>query len=304
MQAPVRGKSQLQAAVSQQPAGLSLTHVPDSEDQEGSVVDPRDQDVQQSSKADAADATPGASSGSSDRTLPDSAHPRLEASQQQAIVASGTAEVEPEQSRSHNAAEAAGECGAAHDTPGTNRQDATQAALEILISINPKERVNLNNTDAEAARCNDCGQTVMGITGRGFGRQDLADNIYCMGCCKEGMQSVHNLNELELQSFIKLLRNVPILGFCGSQEEAFRELSRTSPCITQRSSGLSCVEPEDVLQCIQGELKRQATLGQKKEGAGDWDPSGVKPDSPDIVRDTATAIRKRGRYLQAQLRSG
>ncbi|KAL0023743.1 hypothetical protein WJX77_000649 [Trebouxia sp. C0004] len=100
MQAPVRGKSQLQAAVSQQPAGLSLTHVPDSEDQEGSVVDPRDQDVQQSSKADAADATPGASSGSSDRTLP----------------------VEPEQSRSHNAAEAAGECGAAHDTPGTNRQ--------------------------------------------------------------------------------------------------------------------------------------------------------------------------------------
>ncbi|KAL0023816.1 hypothetical protein WJX77_007863 [Trebouxia sp. C0004] len=183
-------------------------------------------------------------------------------------------------------------------------QDATQAALEILISINPKERVNLNNTDAEAARCNDCGQTVMGITGRGFGRQDLADNIYCMGCCKEGMQSVHNLNELELQSFIKLLRNVPILGFCGSQEEAFRELSRTSPCITQRSSGLSCVEPEDVLQCIQGELKRQATLGQKKEGAGDWDPSGVKPDSPDIVRDTATAIRKRGRYLQAQLRSG
>ena len=49
-------------------------------------------------------------------------------------------------------------------------------------------------------------------------------------------------------------------------------------------------------------LCRQAALGQKKEGAGDWDSSGVKADSPDIVRDTAAAIRKRGKYLQAQLR--
>ena len=38
--------------------------------------------------------------------------------------------------------------------------------------------------------------------------------------------------------------------------QAFKELSMTSPCITPCSSGLSCVKPEDVLQCIQGELKR------------------------------------------------
>ncbi|KAL0051712.1 hypothetical protein WJX82_000882 [Trebouxia sp. C0006] len=66
--------------------------------------------------------------------------------------------------------------------------DATQAALDILKSINPKERVNFTHTDAGAARCNDCGQTVMGTAGRGFRKQDLADNIYCMGCRKEGMQ--------------------------------------------------------------------------------------------------------------------
>ena len=49
---------------------------------------------------------------------------------------------------------------------------------------------------------------------------------------------------------------------------------------------------------------RQATLGQKKEAAGDWDSSGVKLDCLDIniVRDTAAAINKRDKYLQAQLR--
>ena len=51
-------------------------------------------------------------------------------------------------------------------------------------------------------------------------------------------------------------------------------------------------------------LCRQAALGQKKEGAGDWDSSGVKPDSPEAVRDTAAAIRKRGKYLPAQLGVG
>ncbi len=47
---------------------------------------------------------------------------------------------------------------------------------------------------------------------------------------------------------------------------------------------------------------RQATMGQKKEAAGDWNSSGVKLDSLDIVRDTTAAIRKRRKYLQAQLR--
>ena len=47
---------------------------------------------------------------------------------------------------------------------------------------------------------------------------------------------------------------------------------------------------------------RQATLGQKKEAAGDWDLSGVKLNSLDIVRDTAAAVSKRDKYLQAQLR--
>ncbi len=47
---------------------------------------------------------------------------------------------------------------------------------------------------------------------------------------------------------------------------------------------------------------RQATLGQKKEAAGDWDSSGVKLDSLDIVRDTAAAINERNKYLQAQPR--
>ena len=43
-------------------------------------------------------------------------------------------------------------------------------------------------------------------------------------------------------------------------------------------------------------------MGQKKEAAGDWNSSGVKLDSLDIVRDTTAAIRKRRKYLQAQLR--
>ena len=53
-----------------------------------------------------------------------------------------------------------------HLVPPGTEGDATQAALEILKSINPEERVNLDHTDAGTARCNDCGQTLMGIAGR------------------------------------------------------------------------------------------------------------------------------------------
>ena len=49
-------------------------------------------------------------------------------------------------------------------------------------------------------------------------------------------------------------------------------------------------------------VRRQAALGEKKEGAGDWDTSGVAPGSPDIAAATAKAIREKSKYLQANLR--
>lgn len=80
-------------------------------------------------------------------------------------------------------------------------------------------------------------------------------------------------------------------------------LQQAHPCVQLVWPSIGC---QLMFHCIcvitRTVMCRQATMGQKREVAGDCNSSGVKPDSLDIIRDTAAAIRKMGKFLQAQLR--